>query len=191
MSAPLTPSQTVGPFFHDGLLRGSWSVVAGDVIRATRIRIEGTVLDGGGAPVADAMVEIWQANGDGRYNHPADDRSDTALDPGFVGFGRSATDDDGRYWFETVKPGRPPWPDGGWQAPHVNVLVFARGLLDHLATRLYFDDDPANGSDPVLALVGDRSPTLIARRAAEAPLPTYVFDIVLQGPRETVWLTPR
>src|SRR4051794_8980897 len=180
---PLTPTQTVGPFFSDCLLRSGafCNSLVGPDTRGERIRIEGRVLDGEGAPAPDAMVEIWQANSFGRYNHPADAR-DLPLDPDFTGFGRSGTGEDGTYWFETVKPGAVPYDDARSQAPHVNVTVFARGLLNHLVTRIYFADDPATAQDPVLALVpAERRAALLARspQAREADgMPVYNFDII-------------
>ncbi len=135
----------------------------------------------------DALVEIWQANAHGRYNHPLD-RRNVPLDAGFTGFGRAGTDDAGRYWFETVKPGPVPFDEVGFQAPHIGVTVFARGLLNHLATRLYFEDEVANEHDPVLHLVpADRRSTLLARREEGAGIVVYRFDIVLQGEGETVF----
>jgi len=183
----LTTSQTVGPFFAPALLRedARRNVLATDQTTGERVRIEGIVYDGDGAPVPDALVEIWQANAAGRYNHPADTRP-LPLDPTFTGFGRAGTDDDGRFWFETVKPGRVPFRDGRMQAPHIVVTVFARGLLNHTVTRLYFADEPDTADDPVLALVPvERRETLIARPAGEGGL--YRFDIVLQGRGETAF----
>ena len=189
----LAPSQTVGPFFLHCLLRDDArrNVLVGPQTAGERIRIEGRVLDGDGAPVADAMVEIWQANAAGRYRHPVDQRDDLPLDPDFIGFGRSGTDDTGAFWFETVRPGAVPFEAGRMQAPHIGLHVFARGLLNHLTTRLYFDGDPANASDPVLLRVPDeRRATLLALRAPDSTaggLPIYRFDIVLQGPGETAF----
>src|SRR3954449_2688571 len=123
---PLTPTQTVGPFFSNCLLRSGAlcnSLLSPHTV-GERIRIEGRVLDGETQPVPDAMVEIWQANSYGRYNHPADGR-DLPLDPGFTGFGRTGTDEDGSFWFETVKPGAVPFDDANQQAPHISVTVFA------------------------------------------------------------------
>jgi protocatechuate 3,4-dioxygenase, alpha subunit len=213
----LTPSQTVGPFFHYALLREGQHVLAGAESQGQRIRVEGQVFDGDGTPVPDAMIEIWQANAHGRYHHPADQRA-LPLDPAFTGFGRCGTDDSGRYWFETVKPGPVPFDTfdssgerGGepqqQQAPHILVTVFGRGLLNHLVTRLYFEDDPATQTDPVLQRVPpERRATLIARRvapvapqdgrrssaagaagAAGAVEAVYRLDIVLQGEGETVF----
>jgi protocatechuate 3,4-dioxygenase, alpha subunit len=182
-----TPPQTVGPFFAPALIRERWNVLAGPGAVGERCRVEGTVCDGDGSPVDDAMIEIWQANAAGRYRHPSDER-DVKLDEAFVGFGRAGTDRDGRFWFETVRPGPVPSPAGGWQAPHLNVQVFARGLLDRVSTRLYFDDESANAQDPVLgSLPEDRRATLIARRTDAGPPPVYRFDVVLQGDGETVF----
>ncbi len=179
-----TPSQTIGPFFSFALpgLQGNELVPPGT---DGALRIEGRVLDGEGNPVVDAMIEIWQAHRSGRYAHP-EDRRDLPLDEDFTGFGRCGTDGAGRFWFLTVKPGRVPGPAGALQAPHVNVSVFARGLLQRAVTRIYFPDEvEANESDPVLRSIADpiaRS-TLVAR--AENGL--LRFDIHLQGERETAF----
>jgi protocatechuate 3,4-dioxygenase alpha subunit len=178
-----TPSQTVGPFFNIGLPGdGRSEVVAG--ARPGRIRIEGTVFDGEGTPVDDALVEIWQAGPSGRYAHPEDTRVELPLEEGFRGFGRCETDDTGRYWFVTVKPGPVP-ARRGMQAPHILVSVFARGLLKHVVTRIYFPDErEANELDPVLSSVpAERRSTLVARAEDGA----LRFDIHLQGDRETVF----
>jgi protocatechuate 3,4-dioxygenase alpha subunit len=188
-SIPPTASQTVGPFFHDGLLRADArrSVLAGPGTEGERIRIEGYVYDGDGNGVPDAMVEIWQANHHGRYNHPAD-RRDLPLDPSFTGSGRTGTDAAGAYWFETIKPGAVPFDEQRMQASHICMAVFGRGLLNHLYTRLYFADDPATAGDPVLQCVPPaRRATLLARRAGEDGAAVYRFDIVLQGESETVF----
>ncbi|SRR5579884_1885477 len=185
----LTSSQTVGPFFFPCLLRedACRSVLVLPETVGERIRIEGRVFDGDGIPVPDAMVEIWQANAHGRYNHPLD-QGPAALDPSFMGFGRCGTDDDGYYWFETIKPGAVPFGDGRLQAPHICVSVFARGLLNHVVTRLYFADEPANADDPVLHYVPvDRQATLLAQRESGSESIVYRFDIVLQGEGETVF----
>lgn len=182
-----TPSQTVGPFFHGGMLREGLEVLVTPETQGERVRIEGRVYDGERVPVNDAVVEIWQANAHGRYRHPADQRP-VPLDPAFVGFGRAGTDDAGYYRFETIKPGPVPFQAQRAQAPHINVFVLARGLLDQLATRLYFEDEPANGTDPVLAQVpGDRRAALLARRVRNGEPAVYRFDIVLQGDDETVF----
>jgi len=165
VAAQPTPSQTVGPFFSIGLLEPDRShLVPPDDVDA--IGIYGRILDGDGEPVPDAMVEIWQADADGRY-----------VD-GF-GWGRSGCDAEGRYSFVTVKPGRVPDVGGGLQAPHLSVLVFARGLLKPVRTRMYFPDDDSNAEDRVLAsLPEDERGRLIAR-------PDLQFDIRLQGPEQT------
>lgn len=190
----VAPSQTVGPFFLDCLLRedARRNALAGPETVGERVRIEGRVLDGDGAPVPDAVVEIWQANSAGRYHHPADTREAAPLDPAFIGFGRSGTDENGRYWFETVKPGAVPFDGERMQAPHICVMVFARGLLNHLATRLYFADErEANEADPVLLRVPEeRRGTLIAGREADGDgkrPEVYRFDIRLQGTGETAF----
>lgn len=186
---PLTGSQTVGPFFSPALLRDDArrNVLTRPETAGERIRIEGRVLDGDGVPVPDAMVEIWQANAHGRYNHPTDQGS-AALDASFLGFGRSGTEEDGSYWFETVKPGPVPFDGERLQAPHICVTVFSRGLLNHLVTRLYFEDEPANTFDPVLQCVpGHRRATLLARREPGDAAIVYRFDIVLQGAGETAF----
>jgi protocatechuate 3,4-dioxygenase, alpha subunit len=184
-----TPTQTVGPFFWNSLLREDAvrNVLAGPEAHGERIRVTGRVLDGDSAPVPDAMVEIWQANSFGRYQHPADSRL-LPLDPAFMGFGRSGTDEEGRYRFETVKPGAVPFRDERMQAPHIVFTIFSRGLLNHLFTRLYFADDPGNVNDPVLLLVpSERRTTLLAPREVAGEIVTYRFDIVLQGADETVF----
>lgn len=190
---PLTTSQTVGPFFSPALLRADAArhILTQPETAGERIRIEGCVLDGDGVPVPDALVEIWQANASGRYNHPAD-TGPARLDASFLGFGRSGTEEDGTYWFETIKPGPVPFDGARMQAPHICVTVFARGLLNHVVTRLYFEDEPANASDPILQRVPtDRRPTLLARRVADKELadklPVYCFDIILQGAGETAF----
>ncbi len=200
MSAParlgVTPTQTVGPFFAPGLLRDVWNVLATDQTVGERIRIEGRVLDGEGNAVPDALLEIWQANAAGRFNHPRDTR-DLPLDPTFGGFGRSGSDTDGVYWFETIKPGPVPFGGSGddgevMQAPHISIVVHARGMLNHAQTRLYFADEAANDTDPVLALVpADRRATLLTQRVEAGERAggsvVYRFDIVLQGRGETVF----
>ena len=181
-----TPSQTVGPFFHDALLDEDRSeLIAPD--RPEGIRIEGIVYDGAGEPVSDAMVEVWQANQAGRYNDPKDDRQDLPLNADmFSGFGRAGTDSGGRFSFVTVKPGPVPAPDGGMQAPHIMVSVFARGLLKRVVTRIYFpDEEEANANDPVLSSIDDlefRS-TLVARNEGDS----LRFDICLQGENQTAF----
>ena len=186
----LTSTQTIGPFFWNALLREDAvrHVLATPDTQGEHIRIEGRVLDGDGAPVNDAMVEIWQANSFGRYHHLADSRP-LPLDPSFVGFGRSDTDENGRYWFETIKPGPVPFDSEQVQAPHIVFTVFSRGLLNHLFTRLYFAGDSANDTDPILRLIpAERQATLLAHREPGREEIVYHFDIVLQGAGETVFL---
>ena len=183
-----TPSQTVGPFYSIGLTHKPMNVVATDATQGQQIRIEGQVFDGDGVAIPDVMVEIWQANTYGRYNHP-DDKQEKPLDPTFTGWGRSGTDEKCFYTFETVKPGPVPGNDESVQAPHINVVVFARGMLVHAYTRLYFADEPANASDPVLNSIKNkkRRATLIASRGERDGKVIYRFDIRLQGDNETVF----
>jgi protocatechuate 3,4-dioxygenase alpha subunit len=188
MALRLTPSQTVGPFFHKALLHEGGDDLAPPGASGERIVIEGRILDGDGAPVADAMVEIWQANAAGSYDHP-DDPQAKPIDPHFHGFGRAGTDNEGRFRFRTIKPG-PVREEGDFtQAPHINVMIFARGLLRHMATRIYFPRESLNDTDPVLRAVPPmRRATLIAQPSEpSAADPHYRIDIVLQGANETVF----
>ena len=183
-SRPTTPSQTVGPYLGIGLV---WDDGPDVVVDGTpgAIWLRGTVLDGHGDVVPDALVETWQADPDGRFDHPDDPRGAVARE-GFRAFGRCPTDATGAWGVRTLKPGAVPDGAGGLQAPHVNLSVFARGLTQRLVTRLYFADEAsANAADPVLAALPDaeRRATLVA-----APSPDgYRFDIVLQGDHETVF----
>lgn len=187
-----TPSQTVGPFLHVGLapapfgFREIFSPTVADAgVAGTHIRIEGRVFDGEGTPLPDAMLEIWQANSEGRYAHPADGRP--LASNSFRGFGRCPTAKDGGYQFATVIPGSVAGPDGKTQAPHINVGLFSRGILKRLFTRIYFAGNPANATDPVLALVpAGRRDTLMARPDPAKP-GVYRFDIHIQGADETVF----
>ena len=189
----ITPSATVGPFFLFGLVPstyGGHDIIGNNLVTADasgeRIRIEGRVTDGDGVPVPDALLEIWQADAAGRYAHPADTRA--LPNAAFKGFGRSATDSEGRFWFETIKPGAVPGPNGLMQAPHIAVNLFSRGILKQMVTRIYFSDEAANAADPVLRLVpDDRRQTLIAKREEHGNQPTYRFDIRMQGEDETVF----
>ena len=184
-----TPSQTIGPF-HRIMVpwEGGAELVSPD--NPDAIRIEGRILDGAGEPVDDSVVELWQANVHGRYAH-AEDTREMPLVAGFDGFGRAITDGEGRFTFVTVKPGCVPGPGESVQAPHISLSVFARGLLKHLVTRIYFSDEAAaNGKDPVLQSIEDagRRGTLVAVRQEGEGMPSvYQFDIHLQGPRETVF----
>ena len=185
-----TPSQTIGPFFRVGLWQPEWSDLTRHGAQGSTIHIEGSVLDGDGQPVPDALVEIWQADERGIYAH-ADDPRATPGDKLFRGFGRCGTDANGRYRFTTIFPGVVPGDDGAQQAPHVNMTIFARGMLRHVVTRLYFSDRAGqNASDAVLRSIEDAKAreTLIARRVDTAgPTATYVFDVHLQGEGETAF----
>lgn len=183
-----TPSQTVGPFFAIGLTRKPMNILVTNAAQGERIRIEGRVFDGDGQTVPDAMIEIWQANSYGRYHHP-DDKQEKPLDPSFMGWGRCGTDKTGAYSFETVKPGTVPESGEAVQAPHINVTVFARGMLVHAYTRIYFAGEAANDSDPILSSVKNkkRRKTLIAAREDKDGKLVYRFDIRLQGENETVF----
>ncbi len=187
-----SPSQTIGPYFAQGLLRKSSKLITNVLISektaGERIRIEGCVSDGEGQPVEDAMIEIWQANEHGRYNHPLDGQ-EKPLDPEFKGHGRAATDLNGKYWFETIKPGSVAGQGNTTQAPHVNAIVFARGMPGHAFTRIYFENEATNRDDPVLMSIEDvaRRNTLISKRETSEGKTVYRFDIHLQGENETVF----
>ncbi|WP_461193495.1 protocatechuate 3,4-dioxygenase subunit alpha [Bradyrhizobium sp. UFLA06-06] len=189
----ITPSQTVGPYFKYGLTPNGeyeWNdaftsnLLTSDV-SGERIRVEGKVYDGDGAVIPDCMLEIWQADAQGRFSDPQDARA--LPNSSFKGFGRCGTDKNGAYAFDTIKPGSVPDADGKPQAPHILLAVFARGMLLHLYTRIYFEDEAGNAADSTLALVpADRRPTLIARRKAGVGN-AYTFDVHLQGDNETVF----
>jgi protocatechuate 3,4-dioxygenase alpha subunit len=189
MSSEQTPSQTVGPYFAYGLTPAQYGYnfksifhpqMVDEDTEGERIRILGRVLDGEGEPVSDAMIEVWQADVRGEYPDPS--RSE-----GFIGFGRvgTGTDPRNRFWLDTIKPGG----TAGGQAPHLNVMVFMRGLLSHVYTRIYFSDEQAaNATDPVLGNVDeDRRWTLIAEREETPGGTVYRFDINMQGEKETVF----
>jgi protocatechuate 3,4-dioxygenase alpha subunit len=203
-----TPWQTVGPFFHYGLPWKGGADLVGDLDIGARpdlmpeehyvlatprpkdailgevIEITGRVLDGAGAPVPDAMIEIWQADAAGRYASAADPRAATVNARGFIGFGRSSTSEDGVFRFRTLRPGAVPGPGGAMQAPHIGVGVLGRGLLKRLVTRLYFAGAPENATDPILALVPPhRRDTLMATPEGAV----WRFDVDLQGDTETVF----
>lgn len=182
--AEVTPFQTVGPFFGIALPFEPGDTLTGPHVMGSRIIIEGQVRDGEGQPLPDAFIETWQANAVGRYRHP-EHQGKLLPDPDFTGFGRLPTDDKGWFTLVSIRPGRVRSPSGGFQAPHILVSVLARGLLTRLVTRIYFPDEATNASDPVLQLVSpERRPTLIAQPIAAD---CYRFDIVLQGPGETVF----
>jgi len=182
MALQLTPSQTVGPYFAIGLTWEDGPYVVDEGTDGA-IWIRGQVTDGEGEPVPDAVIETWQADPDGRFDHPDDPRGPSGGD--FRGFGRAGTDADGRYAILTLKPGPVPGPGGTTQAPHIAVSVFARGLLDRVVTRIYFADEAdANAADPVLASVPEaKRGTLIAERTDDG----YRLDVRLQGEGETAF----
>jgi protocatechuate 3,4-dioxygenase alpha subunit len=191
-----TPSQTAGPYVHIGLMPNFVGVhgahaedlggrMINDKTKGERITIEGRVIDGGGEPLRDCVVEIWQADAAGLYPSPSESRG--TADPNFTGWGRAAAEpQSGEFRFETIKPGRVPFPDGRMQAPHLSLWIIARGINVGLNTRLYFGDEAeANAADPILARIEQRSrvQTLIARRSGNR----FALDIHLQGPDETVF----
>jgi protocatechuate 3,4-dioxygenase, alpha subunit len=172
-----TPWQTVGPYLSIGLTWLKTDNLTGAGVEGQRMTIEGTLVDGNGEPVTDGVIETWQANARGRYAHPDDTRA-LPLEADFVGFGRVPTDEHGIFRLRTIKPGRVPGADGRFQAPHILVSVFARGVLRRLCTRVYFADEPANADDPVLAQVpAARRSTLIAPKEGD----TYRFNVVIRG----------
>ncbi|MEZ5850827.1 MAG: protocatechuate 3,4-dioxygenase subunit alpha [Hyphomicrobiaceae bacterium] len=187
MTLKQTPSQTAGPFFHYMLTPEqsgypftglATPAMADETTPGARVALAGRITDGQGNPIPDCLVELWQADAMGRYAHPADKRSSNAA---FKGFGRCATDEDGRFVFQTIKPGA----IGDGQAPHATLILFTRGGQNHLYTRMYFaDEGEANAEDPVLASVpADRRETLIARKTETG----YALDIRVQGDGETVF----
>lgn len=180
-----TPSQTIGPFYHFSLLFEGGEQLVNENTLGERITVEGRIFDGKGEPVTDCLIEIWQADSAGRYNHPEDEQ-DKPRDPNFNGFGRVTIDDDGWYRFYTVKPGPVQGLRNAPQAPHINISILGRGILKRIATRFYFEDEPANDYDPVLNLVPEeRRASLIARRVDDRA--AYRMDIFLQGENETVF----
>jgi protocatechuate 3,4-dioxygenase, alpha subunit len=186
MTLHATTSQTVGPFFSIGFDRLYLDDLAAPGVSGQSVEIEGRVLDADAQGVPDAVIEVWQANAHGKYAHP-DDPQDKSVEPGFQGFGRIATQQNGTFHVKTIKPGRVPGPDGKLQAPHIVVSVFARGLMRRLVTRIYFPDDPANSEDYALSLVEpSRRHTLIAKRATKGE-DVLEWNVVLQGPDETVF----
>jgi protocatechuate 3,4-dioxygenase alpha subunit len=192
-------SQTAGPYVHIGCTPnfvGIHGIFAEDLgsgtlynekTRGERIIVRGTVFDGGGNALKDALIEIWQADADGVYNSPSETRG--TADPNFLGWGRSPGDmDTGEFVFETIKPGKVPFKGERWMAPHITFWIVARGINIGLHTRMYFPEETdANATDPVLARVEHKSrlATLIAKKEGEN---TYRFDIILQGEGETVFL---
>jgi protocatechuate 3,4-dioxygenase alpha subunit len=193
---PESPSQTAGPYLHIGCLPnfsgiegvypqdpGSCMVTANTL--GERIKILGHVYDGDGAPLLDAMIEIWQADAAGLYQSLQDNRGEA--DAEFSGWGRQPCDQhSGEFVFDTVKPGQLPYPDGRPQAPHITLWIVARGINIGLHTRLYFDDEAeANAVDPILTqLAAERAETLLAKSKGDG---SYHFEIYLQGDNETVF----
>lgn len=189
-----SPSQTAGPYVHIGCtpnfagIKGIFATDLGSNMvnadtKGERITVSGRVIDGSGAVLKDAMVEIWQADADGLYPSPKETRGEA--DPNFTGFGRCAVNQDsGEFSFETVKPGKTPYPDGRTQAPHITFWIVARGINIGLHTRLYFEDED-NTEDPVLGRIElhDRVKTLISTKDGNV----HRFDIRLQGHGETVF----
>jgi protocatechuate 3,4-dioxygenase alpha subunit len=195
----ITPSQTVGPYFSYCLTPARYplhEVFGTDLItpglEGEKIRIEGRIIDGDGAGIPDAMIEIWQADAKGSYAHAA--RSAAKANTGFKGFGRSDTGPNGEFGFSTIKPGRVEGPNGTRQAPHIGVTIFSRGMLTHLFTRIYFDDESSNAEDPILAAIpADRRDTLIAKGVQTGSSKVYRFDVRIQegadGQPETVFFS--
>lgn len=186
MSFPPTTSQTVGPFFRIGF---SWlyrEQIADPEAPGERVEISGRILDGDGAPVPDGILEIWQANAQGKYAH-SEDPQEKESEAKFGGYGRVPTDGDGRFHFSTIKPGRVPGPNGTLQAPHLEISVFTRGLLRRLITRMYFPDETSNGEDFALSLLEPtRRDTLLARKVG-GRTGQLQWDVKLQGDGETVF----
>ena len=193
-----TASQTAGPYVHIGLAPKSAGFdiykqelgqdIAGSHAKGERIHVEGYIIDGTGATIKDALIEVWQANADGIYAHPEGGGN---VEEGFRGWGRVITNfETGKWEFNTVKPGRTPMPNCGTQAPHISLWIVARGINIGLNTRIYFDDERvANANDPVLNMIEweNRQCTLIAKRSMDNDIPIYRFDIRLQGKDETVF----
>jgi protocatechuate 3,4-dioxygenase, alpha subunit len=181
-----TPSQTVGPYFAIGLAKMVTCDIAASGISGERITIQGLVIDGDGLPIPDAVLETWQANSHGKYNHP-EDWQEKPLEPKFRGWGRIPTDASGAFRFTTIKPGAVRGPGGTMQAPHIIVAIGMRGLLKHLVTRIYFSGEPANDTDAILKLVdGQRRSTLIASQVSGQP-GVFEWNVVCQGENETVF----
>lgn len=196
--SPVTPWQTLGPYFDPRLLRAGDADLSrrrpgGPAAEGEVIEIAGTVCVRRGEPQRNALIEIWQASHHGTFDHPDDERPGgrrtRPIDPNFRGFGRCLTDGQGAYRFKTIRPGPTPHPDGGLQAPCINVSIFCVGLLRRLLTRIYFANDPRNEDDPVLQSIADRDHrrTLLAREVPAQPVPSYLFDIVMQGEGETAY----
>lgn len=191
MSLQATTSQTVGPYFRIGFRWLHRENLAGEGVTGERVTIQGRVIDGDGVPVPDAVLEIWQANAHGKYDHP-EDTQDKPLDPAFKGFGRVPVNGEGIFRFNTIMPGPVPGPEGKEQAPHLMVSAFMRGVLRRMVTRMYFPDEPRNAEDFILNLVEPaRRSTLIAKKRIAKKSPgdrgLLEWNIILQGPEETVF----
>jgi protocatechuate 3,4-dioxygenase alpha subunit len=184
MSLFASGNQTVGPYLHIGLDWLTTRDIAGRNIKGERVAIAGRLIDGNGNGVNDGLIEIWQANAAGKYAHPEDPQK-KPVEKGWRGFGRIPTDAKGGFRFTTIKPGRVPGPGESLQAPHLVVAVFMRGMLKHLATRIYFPDEAAaNAEDSILKLVpAARRATLIPKAKGKS----LEWNIVLQGKNETVF----
>ena len=196
-----TASQTAGPYVHIGLApqaagfnifeKNFSHVLTNSHTQGERIIVEGRVFDGSGTPVRDVLLEVWQANAAGRYNHPADKQTDKELDEDFRGWGRTCSDFDSGIWrFDTIKPGAVTGRDGRMMAPQMNLWIVARGINIGLNTRMYFSDEQAaNETDPVLNLIEweVRRNTLIGKREKRGNEVVYTFDVYLQGEKETVF----
>lgn len=190
-----SPSQTAGPYVHIGCTPkfAGIDIFGNDLgasmktgpVKGQEITVKGTVYDGTGTALKDALIEIWQADAAGLFPSPNETRGQA--DPNFTGWGRSPGDmETGQFVFETVKPGAVPWPDGRKQAPHITVWIVARGINIGLHTRMYFEDEASNATDPILSRIEhqNRVPTLLAKKLEEG---VYQFDIHLQGPNETIF----
>jgi protocatechuate 3,4-dioxygenase alpha subunit len=183
----LAASQTVGPFFQIGFEELYQNDLTVPGLKGRVVTIRGQVFDGDRSPVPDAVIEIWQANSLGKYAHP-EDQQDKPMDLGFTGFGRCPTDAGGRFEFRTVKPGPVPSSTETPQAPHINVSIFMRGLLDRLVTRIYFSDEDSNRTDEILNLIDPARRSTLLARPVSGESDAYVWNIVLQGHDETVFL---
>jgi protocatechuate 3,4-dioxygenase, alpha subunit len=186
MSLQATTWQTVGPFFKIGLAWLYDGDIAGPSASGERFEINGRILDGDGRPVPDGVLEIWQANSQGKYAHP-EDKQNKPTEPGFKGYGRVATDDEGRFRFSTIKPGRVPGPNGKLQAPHLVLSVMTRGLMRRLTTRMYFPDEPSNNEDFALGLVEPGRRATLAAKKVDGRADALEWNVILQGANETVF----
>lgn len=187
MKLSATASQTAGPYVHLGLTdHASVARLAGDAAKGERVQLRCRIFDGDGRPVPDAVIEIWQANSFGKYAHPEDTQEKPA-DPAVSGFGRLPVGENGSCTFETIKPGSVAGPGATVQAPHINLAIFSRGLLKHLATRAYFDGDPGNANDPVLALVPEQRRATLMAHSDPSGQGRWYFEIRLRGNGETVF----